>query len=175
MTTIIEPVHIRLHHVLYRISSLISEHFEHIPFDFGLWDASVSWSRWCPLNCSTAIKLSPVVWLGSNVLANKWLYQVVKIRMQAAKSGTVRYTGTLSAYYKIGLTEGPKGLWSGLGPSIARSVFTFYRYLQACFNETGSALVTWTSTSTDIDVFFINQLCESHQERDVSYLPGTLW
>lgn len=46
--------------------------------------------------------------------------EVVKIRMQAAKSGTVRYTGTLSAYYKIGLTEGPKGLWSGLGPSIAR-------------------------------------------------------
>lgn len=46
--------------------------------------------------------------------------EVVKIRMQAAKAGTVRYTGSLSAYYKIGVTEGTKGLWSGLGPSIMR-------------------------------------------------------
>lgn len=46
--------------------------------------------------------------------------EVVKIRMQAAKAGTVRYPGTLSAYYKIGVTEGTKGLWSGLGPNILR-------------------------------------------------------
>jgi len=46
--------------------------------------------------------------------------EVVKIRMQAAKAGTVRYTGTLSAYYKIAVTEGTKGLWSGLGPNITR-------------------------------------------------------
>ncbi|KAL5257212.1 hypothetical protein ACHWQZ_G012223 [Mnemiopsis leidyi] len=46
--------------------------------------------------------------------------EVVKIRMQAAKSGTVRYSGTLAAYYKIAVTEGTKGLWSGLGPNITR-------------------------------------------------------
>ena len=46
--------------------------------------------------------------------------QVVKIRMQAAKSGTARYSGTLAAYYKIAVTEGTKGLWSGLGPNITR-------------------------------------------------------
>jgi len=46
--------------------------------------------------------------------------EVVKIRMQAAKAGTARYTGTMSAYYKIGATEGTKGLWAGLGPNIMR-------------------------------------------------------
>lgn len=46
--------------------------------------------------------------------------EVVKIRIQAAKSGTSRYSGTLSAYKNIALTEGPKGLWSGLGPSVTR-------------------------------------------------------
>lgn len=46
--------------------------------------------------------------------------EVVKIRMQAAKSGTVRYSGTMSAYYRIAVTEGSRGLWSGLGPSIVR-------------------------------------------------------
>ena len=42
--------------------------------------------------------------------------------MQAAKSGTVRYSGTLSAYYQIAVSEGSKGLWSGLGPNIVRLV-----------------------------------------------------
>lgn len=46
--------------------------------------------------------------------------EVVKIRMQAAKSGTVRYAGTMSAYYQIAVSEGSKGLWSGLGPNIIR-------------------------------------------------------
>lgn len=46
--------------------------------------------------------------------------EVVKIRMQGAKSGTVRYTGAMSAYYKIAVTEGSRGLWSGLGPNIIR-------------------------------------------------------
>ena len=42
--------------------------------------------------------------------------------MQAAKAGTARYTGTMAAYYKIGATEGTKGLWAGLGPNIMRCV-----------------------------------------------------
>lgn len=46
--------------------------------------------------------------------------EVVKIRMQAAKAGTARYAGTMAAYYNIAVTEGARGLWSGLGPSIVR-------------------------------------------------------
>ena len=55
--------------------------------------------------------------------------QVVKIRMQAAKAGTARYAGTMSAYYNIAVTEGARGLWSGLGPSIVR-----YNTLFVCVN-----------------------------------------
>ena len=40
--------------------------------------------------------------------------------MQAAKAGTARYAGTMAAYYNIAVTEGARGLWSGLGPSIVR-------------------------------------------------------
>lgn len=44
---------------------------------------------------------------------------VVKVRMQA-KSG-IRYRNSLHAYRTIYRTEGMAGLWSGLGPNVARN------------------------------------------------------
>jgi len=44
---------------------------------------------------------------------------VVKVRMQAARSG--RYTGVLQAYSTIAAKEGIRGLWKGMSPNVARS------------------------------------------------------
>lgn len=50
---------------------------------------------------------------------------VVKIRLQGEgrlPTGSVRrYNGTMDAYPKIIAAEGIKGLWTGVGPNIARN------------------------------------------------------
>ena len=48
---------------------------------------------------------------------------VVKVRMQAAKAGEARYSGSLAAYKSIARHEGIRGLWKG----------TKFIYLFVCY------------------------------------------
>lgn len=87
----------------------------------GLYDTTKDfYKQHTPLNDGLPLRFAAGISTAVAAVCCAQPTEVVKIRMQAAKAGTVRYTGTLSAYYHIAVTEGTKGLWSGLGPNIVR-------------------------------------------------------
>jgi len=87
----------------------------------GLYDTTKDfYKKNTPLNDGLPLRFAAGISTAVAAVCTAQPTEVVKIRMQAAKSGTKLYSGTLAAYYKIAVTEGTRGLWSGLGPNITR-------------------------------------------------------
>ena len=91
----------------------------------GFYDSiKDQYSRLLPLNQSSytsimAIRILSGVTSGAIAISIAQPTDVVKVRMQA-KSG-IKYRNSIHAYQTIYRTEGLAGLWSGLGPNVARN------------------------------------------------------